>query len=299
MTTSISTVSIVVITRNRADDLVDCLRSCQSQRGPDFEILVVDNNSTDDTRDRVAREFPQVRLIAQSENRGVSEGRNQGIRAAKGDICIQIDDDAIFDGFSVVEHTIQYFDADPRLACVGYTIKDATTRQEETKSIPRRDKLSLDHDYETTYFCGAGFAVRRQAFVAAGMFWAPLVYGSQELDLSYRWIDNGWRLMHSAAITVLHKSSPKDRPMGQWVYFNTRDRPWVAVRNLPWQCVATTTALWWTNTLWIGLKRREIRSFLRGLRDCILGFYRALQGRRVIRRAASRRLRELSGRYWY
>lgn len=289
----------MVITHNRADQLCDCLRSCLAQEWPNREVIVVDNASTDRTRELVQQDFPQVRLIGLDGNRGVSGGRNEGIRVATGEVCIQIDDDATFVGTDAAAQTVRYFATDARLACVGYTIRDVTTNEEEKKSIPRRDKRSLGVDFEATYFCGAGFAVRRQAFLDAGMFWETLVYGSQELDLSYRWLDHGWRILHSARVNVLHKSSPTARPMGQWVYFNTRDRPWVAARHLPWRCVFSTTALWWSNTLWTGLKRREVRPFLQGVRDCIVGFRRALKGRRVIGASVARRLRDLSGRYWY
>lgn len=292
-------VSFVVITMNRPGDLAECLRSVQAQQAVTAEIIVVDNCSTDDTLVVLARDFPEVRVVALPENRGVSGGRNAGVQVAQGDVCIFIDDDARFPSEQAAERTLAYFDREPDLACVAFTIRESATGIEEMKSIPRRDKRRIDSDYEATYFCGAGFAVRRVPYVDLGMFWEPLVYGSQEIDLAYRFLDADWRIIHSACIEVIHKSSPTARPSGQWVYFNTRDRPWVAVRNLPWRAVASTTLLWWSNTALVALRTGHVRRWGQGIWDCLVGLGPVVKSRRLIRRKTIRELARLSGRYWY
>jgi GT2 family glycosyltransferase len=284
---------------NRPHDLAICLDSLRRQSFHPAEIIVVDNCSTDDTLEILARDFSDVRVVALKENRGVSGGRNAGTEVARGDICIFIDDDAWFDDPTAAEKTVAYFNDDPKLVCVAFTIHDSKSGVEEMKSIPRRDKKRICADYETTYFCGAGFALRRQPFVEVGMFWEPLVYGSQEIDVSYRFLESEWKLIHSASIVVKHKSSPLARPSGQWVYFNTRDRPWVALRHLPWSAVLTTTVLWWLNTFWVAWRGRELNRFGAGVRDSLRGFRMALKDRKVIRRKSASRLQQLSGRYWY
>ena len=293
------TVSYIVITMNRPHDLAVCLESLRKQTFESAETIVVDNNSTDDTLAILERDFPEVRVLALKENRGVSGGRNAGVQFARGEICIFIDDDAWFVHPDAARQTVDYFNAVPKLVCVGYTIHDSRTGVEEAKSIPRRDKLRLTEDYEATYFCGAGFALRRQPFIDVGMFWEPLVYGSQEIDVSYRFLDQGWRLIHTASITVIHKSSPIARPSGQWVYFNTRDRPWVAVRNLPWLAVLTTTILWWLNTFLVALRGGQLGRYFDGIRDCLAGFGIAWRGRKCILSSSAEILARLSGRFWY
>jgi GT2 family glycosyltransferase len=167
------------------------------------------------------------------------------------------------------------------------------------KSIPRVDKEVLSDDYQATYFCGAGFAFRRQAFLDLGMFWEPLVYGGQELDLSYRALDAGYRILQSQNIQVLHKSVPTARPAGQWVYYNARDRWWIAVRNLPWIYVVTTAVSWWLYTAWLGLRRGQLGYFFRGFVAGLGGFRQALAGRRPIQAETLRQVAELSGRVYY
>ncbi len=299
MSANLSVASVVIITHDRPDDLAKCLESVERQTAGEIEIIVVDNASTDNTLEMLAQRFPQVRVYPSKVNLGVSQGRNVGIEMASHEVCVCIDDDAVFASDDAVRQAINYFESDPGLASVAMTILSSATGEEERKGIPRLDKKVLDRDYECTYFCGAGFAVRRSMFLEAGTFWAPLVYGSQELDLSYRFLDRGWRLVHSAGIRVIHKSSPLARPSGQWVYFNTRDRSWVAIRHLPWPAVVTTTLLWWGQTFWASLWTGTCGSFFRGLAASLGGMGEAYRTRRLISREAIEQLRSKSGRYWY
>lgn len=291
-------VSFVVITHNRAADLMRCLDSIRAQRYPRRETVVVDNQSTDDTLALVRQRFPEARLIPLQQNLGVSGGRNQGTLAADGSICVYLDDDAWLEDPEATATIVRYFER-PALAALALTIVDAESGVEETKGIPRRDKKSLTEDYQCTYFCGAGFAMRRDRYIAAGMFWDPLVYGSQEMDLAYRLIDSGQEIWHAANVRVRHRSAPSSRPSGQWVYFNARDRPWVAMGHLPWPQVVTTTALWWANTFFKSLRSGEVGAWARGVGASIAGFRRALARRRVIRPEARALLRARSGRLWY
>jgi len=74
--------SIVIPTYNRKDTLRRCLAAATSQDYPDYEVIVVDDASTDGTDEMVRREFPQVRYIRQEPNRGPAAARNRGIEAA-------------------------------------------------------------------------------------------------------------------------------------------------------------------------------------------------------------------------
>ena len=85
-------ISVIIPTYNRAHLLPRCLDSVLSQTSKPLEVIVVDDGSTDSTRDLVARDYPGVKLITQ-DNRGVSAARNAGIRAAAGDWLALLDSD--------------------------------------------------------------------------------------------------------------------------------------------------------------------------------------------------------------
>ncbi len=85
-------ISVIIPTWNRAERLADALTSVFQQSVAVHEVIVVDDGSTDNTREMVARRFAGVRYIYQ-ENRGVSSARNVGIRQATGDWIALLDSD--------------------------------------------------------------------------------------------------------------------------------------------------------------------------------------------------------------
>ena len=91
-------ISVIIPSYNRAHLLPRCLNSVISQEYAPVEIIVVDDGSTDSTRDLLKRSYPGIRLITQV-NKGVSAARNVGISAAKGDWLAFLDsDDTWFPG---------------------------------------------------------------------------------------------------------------------------------------------------------------------------------------------------------
>ena len=87
--------SVVIPTYNRKQTLRQTLLALHRQDYSDFEIIVVDDGSTDDTREMVHQEFPRVHLLCQEQNRGPAAARNLGIHTAKGEIIAFTDDDCL------------------------------------------------------------------------------------------------------------------------------------------------------------------------------------------------------------
>ena len=85
-------ISVIIPTWNRAERLVNALQSAFSQSLPPTEVIVVDDGSTDNTREIVRRQFPDARYLFQ-QNKGVSSARNTGIAAASGDWIALLDSD--------------------------------------------------------------------------------------------------------------------------------------------------------------------------------------------------------------
>src|SRR5437764_433544 len=84
--------SVIVASYNRASFLPGCVASLRAAGVPDLEIVIVDDGSRDDTRAVVESLGPGIRYIYQ-ENRGLSEARNTGIRAARGRYLAYLDSD--------------------------------------------------------------------------------------------------------------------------------------------------------------------------------------------------------------
>ena len=88
-------ISVVVVNWNGKAMLADCLASLRSQTFPKFEVIVVDNGSTDGSGEFVLQSSPEVKLVQLSDNRGFAGGNNAGIRQAGGEWIALINNDAI------------------------------------------------------------------------------------------------------------------------------------------------------------------------------------------------------------
>lgn len=86
-------VSVIIPTYNRAKKVSSAVSSVLDQTCTDFEIIVIDDASTDDTNDRLEEFGDKIRLIKHGENRGVSAARNTGIKEAKGKYIALLDSD--------------------------------------------------------------------------------------------------------------------------------------------------------------------------------------------------------------
>ena len=79
-------ISIIIVNWNRIDDMRETLKSLESQTYRNYEIVVVDNGSTDGSENKLPLEFPKIHLISLDENLGCEEGFNIGMENSNGDI---------------------------------------------------------------------------------------------------------------------------------------------------------------------------------------------------------------------
>jgi len=291
-------VSVILLSMNRKEMLESCLRSVQKQNFPEFEIIVVDNASCDGTGDMVRSLFPDARYFYLSTNLGVPGGRNYGLRMSTGEFCVFVDDDAVFLDDDALDRVVSYFRSDNRLGCIAFRIIQPSDG-EEYKSIPRVDKKIIHEDYECSYFCGAGFACRRNLFLELGMFWGPLFFIGEELDFSYRLVNQGYKILRSYAISVIHYETPQARVRGKWIYYGARSQCWVAVRNLPWRYAVSRTLLWWGYYFISALRNRHPICFILGVKDAVIGLPKAIRTRSCITKETVGKLKILSGRIYY
>ncbi len=176
-------VSVVIVTYNRCHLLggaIECLIG-QQPKGLRFEVIVVDNNSTDDTRDVVAsfaNSNPPVRYVFEARQ-GISYARNAGIIQSRSPIVAFSDDDIRVepDWISTVQKT---FDAHPEIGFIGGKVLPvwaATPPNWLTKEhwMPLGVQDHGDHEFylepsRVTGVIGANLVVRRELFERIGMF---------------------------------------------------------------------------------------------------------------------------------
>lgn len=112
--------SILIVTDNAADDVGTCLSLVTESRiGRGCEVIVIDNASIDGTPELIAARFPEVRLIAQGENHGVSGAHAIGFAASRGAYLLLLSPDVLLTDPDAVAAMAARLDAHPDLGAIG------------------------------------------------------------------------------------------------------------------------------------------------------------------------------------
>jgi N-acetylglucosaminyl-diphospho-decaprenol L-rhamnosyltransferase len=112
--------SVVVVSWNCAALLADCLQSVRRHAGPlRYEVIVVDNASADDTLAMLARDFPEVRVIANAENTGFARASNQGMAAAAAPILCLLNPDTVLIRPGCLAEFKRRMDLHPQIGAAG------------------------------------------------------------------------------------------------------------------------------------------------------------------------------------
>jgi len=143
------TVSVIIPAYNRAHCIGRALDSVRAQTFTDFELIVVDDGSTDGTPDLCAdRGDTRLRVLRHGANRGAAAARNTGIAAALGVYCALLDSDDAWTP-DKLERQLEFLRGRGgacRACCTGYRLLDAHGARDYLPAPPRRDRLFLGCD---------------------------------------------------------------------------------------------------------------------------------------------------------
>jgi GT2 family glycosyltransferase len=231
--------SVVIVSFNTEDLLRECLSSILAPAAPaEFEVIVVDNASTDGTRKLLRDEFPAVRTILNDDNRRWAGGNNIGASAAAGDILLFLNSDTVVKP-GALEGFIRFFDGRPEAAIAGCRLLNPDgSLQRSCRSLPgvfnlfseasflylafpgsdlfgRFHMTNFAHDEvrEVDMVTGAAIAVRRDDFAAIGPFDEEFHFYGEETDYCFRAKRLGRRVYFFPDSEIVHLGggSPQHR----------------------------------------------------------------------------------------
>ena len=213
---ALPTVDVVLLSWNRIGMTIETIENLLEQQGIDLKIWIVDQGSEPDNLQalkQATQDYANVFIKELAENAGVPGGRNIGMELGDAEYTVSIDNDAIFESPHALAQTVQIFEKEPDLGVIGFRIRNFYTTQDDEFSwvYPKARKQERESRFTTTRFSGCGHAIRRSAFEKVGGYDADLFFYWEEVDLSYRIINAGYRLIYEPAIVVLHKFSPEAR----------------------------------------------------------------------------------------
>lgn len=236
-------VSILIVNYNGAQWLASCLASLLAQTYRSFEVIVVDNDSTDDSCAMIERQFPTIRLIRSETNVGFAEGNNVGLAAARGDMIATLNTDTRAEP-DYMEKLIAPMQ-DARVgACAPLMLEMERPEIVDAAGI-RMDAFGFawnigageaaDHFSVTAEVFGAcaGAALYRRAMLDAIGFFDGDYFGFYEdADLAWRARNAGWETVCVPAARVYHQhgaSFGKIAP--RKTFLIARNRWWTMFKN--------------------------------------------------------------------
>ncbi len=244
--------SIIIVSYNVAAYVLECLASIYKQLADaenthTIEVIVVDSASIDDTVAGIREEFPQVKVLAQTENVGFTRGNNIGLTVAQGRTLFLLNPDTVvFAG--AITSMLDHLEEHPTVGIVGpHTYNSNMT----TQSTRRRFPTKLTAFFESTWLQGyaprrilanfylsdvpdtytqpvdwvqgSAMMVRREVYEQIGGLDEAYTMYSEELDWCRRAKDAGWQIVYVADAHIIHYGGASTDHAGalKHIYFQT------------------------------------------------------------------------------
>jgi GT2 family glycosyltransferase len=211
--------SVIVPTLNGAHLLSTCLDSLARQSYPNLEVIVADGASTDGTDDLVARAYPNVRLLALPRNAGFAGNVNAGLRAARGDVLLLLNNDAEAEpdwvavcvdtlerapGAGSVATKVLFADRRTINSAGDLFCRDGSARQ---RGAGRLDDGSFDEPGPVFGATGGAAAYRREMLADVGLFDEAFFMYLEDVDLAFRAQMLGWPCIYQPMARAYHLGS--------------------------------------------------------------------------------------------
>ncbi|ELR97250.1 glycosyltransferase family 2 protein [Gloeocapsa sp. PCC 73106] len=271
--------SIVIPTYNRQPILAKCLQALEAQTlNSDYisgyEVIVVDDGSTDNTRAWLAwAKLPHVKLVTQEHN-GPALARNLGVKTAQGDTIIFIDSDLVVTENFIESHAQALVKAQAkygsdRVFTYGRVVNTANFEDPTTEPY----KIT---DFSAAYFATGNVAIARKWLEQAGLFDPSFqLYGWEDLELGVRLKKLGLKLIKCPEAVGYHWHPPfsldqipslidKEKQRGRMGLLFYEKHPTLSVKMMI-QMTWLHRLLWGLLTLGGRLNERTMSSFLRKL----------------------------------
>lgn len=253
--------SVVVPNYNGARFLRDCLDSVREQSYPNLEAIVVDDASTDASPDLVIREFPEMQLFRMPKNSGFARAANEGMRRARGEVILLLNNDAAANS-DWVEQIVEVLHRHPEAGSVAskmvlwdqpnviQSAGDIFLRSgvPDSRGVWQADAGQYEREEEVFGASGGACAYRRTMLEQIGLFDERFFMYCEDVDLAFRAQLNGFACIYAPKAVVRHRLSASGA--GTLASYHCgRNFMWILARDLPgsawrrhWRAILVTQA---------------------------------------------------------
>jgi GT2 family glycosyltransferase len=240
-------VSVILVNWNGKHFLETCLTALRRQTFRDFETILVDNGSEDGSAIYVRANFPEVNLVALSDNRGFCGGNIAGYEQARGQVIVLLNNDTEADEHWLGEihkasqdfpragsfaSKMLFFDDRKRIDNCGFAVTKAGTAVDLGRD--ERDGPAWAEPREVFGACGGAAAYRRSMLEDVGFLDPEFFMTFEDLDLSFRGQLQGYECIFIPRAIVYHRlgATRKKNPAHD-VFFSQRNIELAYLKNMP------------------------------------------------------------------
>ncbi len=291
---------VIIVNWNGRHHLSRCLPSLRAQTYRDFETIVVDNGSTDESIAWLKKNYPAIRLIRNTENIGFAAANNQAIQATNNPYVVTLNNDTVAtptwlaelvlaiesdDSVGMVASQILLNDRPQVIDSAGIEVDWTGTAWQR-----RRGESADGNDIWQEVFgpCAAAALYRRAMLDDIGLFDEDFFVYYEDVDLAWRAQNAGWRCLYAPRAQVYHAHSATggQDPSHKW-YFIGRNKVWTLIKNYPTARLLVTWPLvlgFEFTAMLYALMIKHSAAPLRGRLDGWLAISSAWRKRRTVRR---------------
>lgn len=305
-------ISVVIVNYNGERHLPGLLESLKRQVYTNFEIIIVDNRSTDNSCEWVRANYPDVRLEAQRRNTGFAAGVNTGIGISRGEYILVLNNDILVDDRALYELVnaalsakgpwaaavpkMKFYDNPAFINAVGNSMYPISWGSDNF--IGYVDLGRFDHIKETFSACFGAVLLNREALKEIGLLDTRYRFYYEDMDWSFRAQACGFPIITAPRAEIYHKfgasMSLKSQSfkfryiVGNRLYFTLKNLEWATVKRFLFNYLIEDI-----KSILIYLKRRDISLFLAYVRG-YFRFFASLPAL-IFKRARLRRRRKAAG----
>lgn len=240
--------SVIILNWNGRHLLEECLDSVRGQEFRDFETIVVDNGSTDDSVPWLGERWTdQVRVVELPDNRGFAGGNNEGIRVSKGSWVVLLNNDTAVDAGWLAELAAA-IERHPDAGMFTPKILNSFRRDEidntghviypdglaRGRHRLERDDGRFDEEGETLWPSGCAGVYRKEMLEEIGLLDDSFFAYGEDVDLGLRARWAGWKCIYVPGAVVYHKySATAGSYSPQKAFLVERNRFWILCKNFP------------------------------------------------------------------
>lgn len=293
-------ISVIVVNWNGVALLDDCLGPLSCQTYDNYEIIFVDNGSSDHSVRHVQKNFPHVKIVELDENRGFTGGNSAGLEVAEGEFIALVNNDARVE-LDWIERIVHPMVKDPTVGiCASKLIVEGTLTIDSAGIGVTTAGVGFNRGYseeKSTYYvsaevfgaCAAGALYRRKMLDEIGFLDEDFFLYSEDVDLSFRSQLSGWKCLYIPSAVVYHKlNATAGRLSDVHVYYHTRNLEFVWIKNMPLTLMLRFAhhkiIQEFGSFFYLCLRHGKWKPFFRAKRDALMIVRKMVRKRREIQR---------------